>query len=213
MDGIIASSLAEDDPLLQTMVDRRLPLVIVDQPEPAHLATMGAAGTPWIGIDDRGAASGLAEHVLLLGHRNLGVVSFALQRGASTRFASIPDQERATLSVTKNRLAGYRDAVGGTASTGPACPFLRAATALRQKVRRAPWPCSPPLPDRPLLCLGDRLAQGALVAAETLGLRVPEDLSIVGFDDALSWPKDSASPPCGSPAGLRANMRRADSST
>jgi len=35
-----------------------------------------------------------------------------------------------------------------------------------------------------LLCLSDRLAQGALRTAARLGLRVPDDLSITGFDDA-----------------------------
>jgi DNA-binding LacI/PurR family transcriptional regulator len=36
-----------------------------------------------------------------------------------------------------------------------------------------------------LLCLSDRLAEGALRAARRLGLRVPEDLSVAGFDDAV----------------------------
>ena len=36
-----------------------------------------------------------------------------------------------------------------------------------------------------LLCLSDRLAEGALRAAHKLGLRVPADLSLVGFDDAV----------------------------
>jgi DNA-binding LacI/PurR family transcriptional regulator len=36
-----------------------------------------------------------------------------------------------------------------------------------------------------LLCLSDRLAEGALRAARSLGLRVPADLSVVGFDDAV----------------------------
>ncbi|MET1006311.1 MAG: substrate-binding domain-containing protein, partial [Propionibacteriaceae bacterium] len=35
-----------------------------------------------------------------------------------------------------------------------------------------------------LICLSDRLAEGALRAAATLGLRVPQDVSVVGFDDA-----------------------------
>ena len=35
-----------------------------------------------------------------------------------------------------------------------------------------------------LLCMSDRLAEGALQSARQLGLRVPDDLSIIGFDDA-----------------------------
>ena len=43
--------------------------------------------------------------------------------------------------------------------------------------------CSP----RPtaLLCMSDRLAEGALRAARHLGLHVPADLSVMGFDDAV----------------------------
>jgi LacI family transcriptional regulator len=40
-------------------------------------------------------------------------------------------------------------------------------------------------PDRPtaLFCLNDRCAMGAMAAAEALGLKVPADVSVVGFDD------------------------------
>jgi DNA-binding LacI/PurR family transcriptional regulator len=36
-----------------------------------------------------------------------------------------------------------------------------------------------------LLCLSDRLAEGALRAARGLGLRVPQDLAVAGFDDSV----------------------------
>ncbi len=48
-----------------------------------------------------------------------------------------------------------------------------AATAI---LTRSPRPTA-------LLCLSDRLAEGALDAAAGLGLRVPRDVSVVGFDD------------------------------
>jgi DNA-binding LacI/PurR family transcriptional regulator len=185
VDGIIASSLAEDDPLLQVVIARRLPLVVVDQPGPDHLAALGAADTPWVGIDDRAAAVSAAEHLLELGHRRLGVVSFGLSLDTPEGFAGLAVQEAATLAVTRRRLAGYREAAERfgvdwsrvPVAHGPdSTPDIGEAGALAV-LSTTPRPSA-------LLCLSDRLAEGALRAAAGLGLRVPEDLSIVGFDDA-----------------------------
>ena len=185
VDGIIASSLAEDDPLLSLVVRRRLPLVVVDQPSPTALATLSPNPIPWIGIDDRAAAAAIAEHLMLLGHRHLGVVSFALRRGTPTGLATLADQEAATLSVTKNRLLGYADAArrhGLDWTRIPVSQGIDSTPAEGEKGALAVLATTP----RPtaLICTSDRLAQGALAAAATLGLRVPHDLSIVGFDDA-----------------------------
>ncbi|SDS37373.1 DNA-binding transcriptional regulator, LacI/PurR family [Friedmanniella luteola] len=185
VDGIIASSLAEDDPLLQTVVDRRLPLVVVDQPGPSVLATLTPDAVPWIGIDDRAAAFELAEHLVLLGHRRLGVVSFALRLGTPTGFATLSDQDSATLSVTKNRLAGYRDAAARHGIDWGSVPVSQGVDSTPSEGRRGALAVLGTRP-RPtaLICLSDRLAEGALAAAAHLGLRVPEDLAVVGFDDA-----------------------------
>ena len=185
VDGIIASSLAEDDPLLATVVARGLPLVVVDQPRPPALARLGAADAPWVGVDDRAAARGLAEHVLGLGHRRLGVVSFALRVGAPEGFATVADQESATLAVTRDRLAGYRDAAerigvdwsGVPVSQGTDSTVAEGSAGARAVLATRPRPTV-------LLCLSDRLAEGALQVAAELGLRVPDELSVVGFDDA-----------------------------
>ncbi len=109
VDGIIASSLADDDPLLSVMIARRLPVMVIDQPRPARLAELGATDAPWIGIDDRAAAARAAEHLFALGHRRIGVVSFGLSRGASRGLVGTAVQEAATYAVTRDRLAGYRE--------------------------------------------------------------------------------------------------------
>jgi DNA-binding LacI/PurR family transcriptional regulator len=185
VDGIVASSLADDDPLLTAVIDRQLPLVVIDQPRPPRLAALGAPGAPWVGIDDRRAADELADHVLGLDHRRIGIVSFALRRGPTELHATPADTSSATLAVTRDRLAGYRDAAERHGLDWPTIPITqgtdstpaegyRGALAL---LRRAPRPSA-------LICLSDRLAEGALAAAAELGLRVPDDLSVAGFDDA-----------------------------
>jgi len=185
VDGIVASSLADDDAVLARVVDRQLPLVVIDQPRPSRLAAIGAPRTPWVGIDDRRAAYLLADHVMSLGHRQIGIVSFALRPGPTPLFASQADVDSATLAVTRDRLGGYRDAAERHRIDWSTIPLtqggdstpeegFRGAAAL---LERQPRPTA-------LICLSDRLAEGAFTAAADVGLRVPDDLSIAGFDDA-----------------------------
>lgn len=187
VDGLVVNSLADDDPLLPVAISRRLPLVVLDQPDPARLAELGAPDSPWVGIDDRAAAATVAEHLLSLGHRRLGVACFGLHREPARGLVDEPAQAAATYAVTRRRLAGLRDAAlragidwtvvpvaQGTDSTVP--EGEAAADAL---LATRPRPTA-------LVCLSDRLAEGALRTAARLGLRVPTDLSVAGFDDAPS---------------------------
>ena len=185
VDGVVVCSVADDDPLLRLALLRRLPLVVIDQPRPAQLARLSAAAVPWVGIDDRAAAERAADHLLGLGHRRLGVISFGLSRTGRAGFADLATQEGSTYAVSRDRLAGYRAAAvrhgvdwssipvwAGTDSTSE-----QGAVGAAALLAREPRPTG-------LLCLSDRLAEGAIRAAAGAGLRIPADLSIVGFDDA-----------------------------
>lgn len=185
VDGVIASSLADDDPLLATVIGRHLPLVVIDQPRPAHLAVLGARQTPWVGIDDRAAAETLTDHLLSLGHRHLAVVSFALRAGPTGQFATLHDQEHATLAVTRDRLTGYRAAAARHGIDWADVPVTQGTDSTPEQGYRGAMAVLDRDP-RPtaLICLSDRLAEGALAAGHQHGLHVPGDLSIVGFDDA-----------------------------
>jgi DNA-binding LacI/PurR family transcriptional regulator len=185
IDGLIVNSLADDDPLLPIAIARRLALVVVDQPEPARLAELGAPHAPWVGIDDRAAAADVAEHLFALGHRRLGVVSFGMHRRPVRALVDERAQAAATYAVTRRRLAGFRDAadrVGIDWGTVPVAHGTDSTVAEGEAGAEAVLKTEP----RPtaLLCLSDRLAEGGLRAAARLRLRVPDDLSVAGFDDA-----------------------------
>jgi DNA-binding LacI/PurR family transcriptional regulator len=181
VDGLLACSLADDDPVLVAAHARRLPLVVVDQPRPAQLAL----GVPWIGTDDRTAAAQAAGHLLDLGHRDLGVVCFGLRRGAVRGLVDLAGQQAASYAVSRDRLAGYRDAVERRGLDWTRVPVHQGTDSTPDEgdagaiavLRQSPRPTG-------LLCLSDRLAEGAVRAARRLNLRIPEDLSVVGFDDA-----------------------------
>lgn len=185
VDGLIVSSLADDEPLLTAAIARRVPLAVVDQPGPDRLADLGAAGTPWVGIDDRTAAAVIAGHVLGLGHRRLAVVSFGLHRGPVRGLVDEVAQAAATYAVTRHRLAGYRDAALRAGIDWARVPLFHGtdSTPAEGEAGAAAVLSVSPRPTA-LLCLSDRLAEGALRAAARLDLRVPADLSVAGFDDA-----------------------------
>jgi DNA-binding LacI/PurR family transcriptional regulator len=112
--------------------------------------------------DDRRGAEIATEHLIGLGHR---------------RVAHLASHEAA---VARIRLAAYRDTVArhGLAPTVVACDMTESGghRAARELLSR---------PDRPtaIFCVNDMSAIGALTAAAELGLSVPRDLSLVGYDN------------------------------
>src|SRR5215210_3199421 len=176
VDGFVVYSMSDEEPLLVAALDRGLPTVVVDQP--------AREGVPFVGIDDEAAAREAAGHLLGLGHERLGVVSFGLSPDGREGVADPGRQEAAAFGVSRARLRGYRGAAEDTGLPWPEVPVYEcpgSTAALGHRAARAllsvGW--------RPtaVLCASDRLALGVLAAAEELGLSVPEDLSVVGFDD------------------------------
>lgn len=165
VDGFIVYSAPRNDPRVEAAVARRLPVVTVDQPrDPA---------TPFVGIDDRAAARVAAEHLRELSHKRVGVLSFikALDRAGTL-----------VLDMTLERLEGYKEGLGAAWEEGlvricrpnAAEPARRAAIELLRE----------PQPPTAILAMSDVLAIGALQAANELGVSVPAELSLVGFDDS-----------------------------
>ena len=176
VDGFVVECDAEGDERIDVLAERGLPFVMVDAPE--HPAA------PWVGIDDRGSARAAAEHLLALGHRRLGVVALPLSPDGVEGRASPARQESARYGVSRDRLAGYRDAVEAAGiewahvAVEERWPngFDAGARAAAALLDAAPRPTA-------ILAMSDELALGALQAARRRGIEVPRELSIVGFDD------------------------------
>jgi DNA-binding LacI/PurR family transcriptional regulator len=208
VDGLIVYSVAADDALVAAALERRRPTVIVDQPR--------ARGVPFVGIDDRAAAREAAEHLIGLGHRWTAVISFALSPDGRRGPADPARRRGARYPVTRARLAGYADAFEAARLSWPEMPvyecpgssvelgreaglvLLGGEAALGQLGGRR-RPTAPP-GERPrptaVLATSDALALGAVDAARELGLAVPEDLSVIGFDDVPA--SSTATPPLSS---------------
>ena len=172
VDGLVVWTLPDRHPLLRLARERNVPLVTHSSPR--------IDGVPFVGIDDRAAAQAAAEHLLGLGHRTIGVISqpFGPSRRAQRRDPA--KLGRPSYRVTRERLAGY-------ASAAPLDAVYEVAVNSREEGRRAALALLDARP-RPtaLLAMSDELALGALAAARELELRVPEDVSVVGWDDLPS---------------------------
>ena len=165
VDGFVVFSLPDGDRVLEAVLARRLPVVAQGGPRRPELA--------FVGIDDRAAASAAAQHVIALGHRRIAVAAF---RPAD------PHTEGATYRVPRERLAGYRDAATA-AGVSLAVEVQRLnSRACGATAARALF--AAPKPPTAILAMSDELALGVLTAATEQGLRVPDDLSVIGFDDA-----------------------------
>ena len=177
VDGFIVYSMADDDPLIEAALRRRLPTVIADQPF--------LEGVPFVRIDDESAAREVARHLVDLGHERFGVVSFAIAAAeGALGIADARRQRSATFRVTRARLAGYEavlEAAGLPWKEVPVYECFGSSKALGREAADALLSRDPSL--TAILALSDQLALGVIEAGEKRGLSVPEDLSVAGFDD------------------------------
>jgi DNA-binding LacI/PurR family transcriptional regulator len=127
-------------------------------------------GDPAVNVDDAGGAEAAARHLLGLGHRELALV---LLPPAGSQGWPTP--------VVARRLAGYRAALEHSDAEPP---FQVTAAATMSAGARA-FAALPRGRRRPTaaLVMSDMAAIGMLSAARSAGLRVPEDFSVVGYDD------------------------------
>lgn len=160
VDGMALIGEARPDDAYRLLQDREVPYILLW----SH-----REGSPHItvGFDNRAAAEKMAKRVLAIGHRRVAMVA-----GLTT------SNDRAA-----GRVDGMRDALSAEGlSLDP--PYLveapytiNASTdAARSLLALSPRPTA-------IICGNDVQAAGALRAAREAGLRVPGDVSIVGFDD------------------------------
>lgn len=146
---------------------RGAPLVFVDQDaQPGHSS---------VNVDDHGGALAASRHIVDLGHRRVGIMlgGSGGQAGIVADPSSLPPGH-----ILKERLRGWLEPLSAVGVT----PMLAASQGNGYGVAREMLSRD----DRPtaVLCFSDTRAHEVAAAADDLGLRVPEDLSIVGFDDS-----------------------------
>ncbi|MGW2559272.1 LacI family DNA-binding transcriptional regulator [Streptomyces sp. NPDC001514] len=167
VDGALAFSLHDDDELPAIVVESGVPAVFGGRPGPGArgAGTRGhARAVPFVDCDNRGGAREAVRHLVGLGR---------------TRIAHIAGPLDQTSAL--DRVDGYREALGGAAGPVAQGAFTveSGARAMAELLDRHPGPDA-------VFAANDLMASGALRVLRERGLRVPEDIALVGFDDVAS---------------------------
>ena len=159
VDGLIVSGPRSDDQELADLVAEEYPIILQGR--------LPGLAAPSVDVDNRAGARDAVEHLVGLGHKHI---------------ACITNAPRA-YTAAQERLDGYHDALGAAGigvdealvieGAFDATSGLAATRALLARGR----------PFTALFVASDVVAFGALRALREAGLRVPHDVSVVGFDD------------------------------
>ena len=157
-DGLIISGPRTDDPGLRELIDEGFPIVLQGSLPGAPVAS--------VDVDNEAAARGAVEHLIALGHRRIGCIT-----NASLAYTAAQD-----------RLAGWRAALQAAGLDAREDLVAYGAfdapsghRAMAELLDRGPLDA--------VFVASDVVALGAFGAIRERGLRAPQDISVVGFDD------------------------------
>ena len=139
------------------LLDRKLPVVQVN-------AGVDGLGYPRVSADDAVAVEQAFNHLLALGHRRIG--------GLFGPEGHLPSQRK---------LSALEAAVAGT----PGVDHLVERSSFSMESARAAATKLVEAGATGIVCAGDVLALGAIRAVRRLGRRVPDDVSVIGYDDSM----------------------------
>lgn len=169
-DGIILTPpFADDIELLRALeaMGCRVAAIAAGPASEAVVATLG--------IDDRQAGYDIGRHLLDQGHRAFGFI-----KGLSGHLSA------------ETRFDGFAAALAEAGIPDEAIAQERGNFTFRSGLECAQRLLGRAEPITALVCANDDMAAGALLAAHKLGLRIPQDIAITGFDDTpvseIVWP-------------------------
>ena len=158
--GIVGLTLSEPDALLAAAADAGLPFVMVDPVDAQHRPMMSVRSSNWAG------ARAAADHLIALGHRRIAWVGG-------------PDAS----TPARDRFYGYRAALESAGIELDPGLVRSDRFDVDTGARHARDLLTMALPPTAIMAADDEIAVGVLATAHELGVQVPGQLSVVGFDD------------------------------
>jgi DNA-binding LacI/PurR family transcriptional regulator len=165
IDGVLLLSLHDADPLPTLLEERGLPAVLGGRP--ARMLQPGAPQAHFVDVDNAGGARQAVDYLFRRGRSRVATIAGPQDMGAGvTRLAGYQEAVRASGRTVSDDLIAYGDfsEASGTAA-------MRALLSARPDLDA-------------VFAASDLMAFGALRALAEAGRRVPEDVAVVGFDDA-----------------------------
>lgn len=160
-DGLLVMSLPLADDELARIMATGMAVVLVDAQH---------EGLPAVVTDDTEGGRMATEHLVDLGHRRIGFMG------------DDPDNEFG-FNSSALRETGYRVAMADAGITPDEALVLHGPHERGVGTELAGQLLSGPEPPTAIVCCSDVQAAGAIEAIRAAGLRMPQDVSVVGFDD------------------------------
>jgi DNA-binding LacI/PurR family transcriptional regulator len=161
----LSADTTSDRSRYQRLLDRPLPIVLVN----GYAKELEA---PFVSCDDRVAGDLGVAHLVALGHRRIGIIS------GPNRFIN-----------TQRKLEGYRAAMRREVGlSDPEIDDLVSLTLFGVEGGEVAAERLLAKGVTGIICASDMMALGAIRAARRRGLRVPEEVSVIGFDDSALIP-------------------------
>ena len=157
-DGVILTPPHSDNPLIvDLLAEQKIPF--------ARIGSLGPGPGILLTMDDDGSARLATQHLVALGHRRIG-------------FIAGPEE----YSLSQSRIAGWRQAMAAAGlATDDLC--LRGDFTLDSGLVAAKKLLEIPSPPTAIIASNDQMALAALEVIRERGLRVPDDVSLVSFDN------------------------------
>lgn len=159
VDGVIVASTTDDERMSEHLAQTALPMVLIDR-------DIAGLDRPCVQTDHEQGGVLAASHLLSLGHQRIACIGG-------------PEQ----LHSSEQRVAGWRKAL--TQAKLPADWVVHADfsvnggfLAMHELLKK-----SPAARPTAVFACNDLMAMGALRAVHECGLRVPQDIAVVGYDD------------------------------
>jgi LacI family transcriptional regulator len=160
-DGAVLMLPEETNEELKALQRLGYPFVVVDPREPLD------EGVPAVSAANALGGRAATQHLLSLGHRRIGAITGVAEWLASTE-----------------RLTGYRAALASSGALADRGLVIESDWTIEGGESAAATLLELPEPPTAIFAFNDNMAVGTLRAARVRGVRVPEDLSVVGFDDS-----------------------------
>jgi alanine racemase len=165
VDGLIVVGLSDDLEEIEVLRRRNIPYVIVDGDTDA---------APSVNVEDELGAWRAADCLLKRGHRKIACLGFE---------QDFNDTHGGSYGVGRRRQSGYERAFAEHGVPWDADKVIptQASAQAGAEIFRTLW--ASPEPPTAILAIADVIAIGVLLAAAQWGIRVPDDLAVIGFDD------------------------------
>jgi len=175
VDGFIVFCIEGGSRLVQLTRERGLPFVALDfGNDDATIAS--------IGIDDYAGARLAARHLAELGHRRFGVLALQAEDVAAGP-SNYEHTANGIYSGTRDRIRGYFDELAAHGIDTAAITIYETENDRETTEAALAYVFDRAMPPTAILSMSDRMAIEAIEWLKRRGLSVPDDVSIVGFDD------------------------------